>query len=319
MGCLKTAMADDRLDPFARNLDWNLLRTFVVVVQEGSITAAANRLLLQQPAVSMALRRLEEALGDRLIDRRPGYFEMTEAGRKVYLQAREAFGAVVRLPDLTTGTGMAISGHISVYTISNALNPDWDAMLEVFFRDHPAASVGFTVETTANVIRAVERKVATLGLCDGVIPEALSRALFARERHALYCGRGHRLYGIGNLRLDDLRGEPFVSFTADVLGGQHMGPVTAVRAYASFGQWVRAASCNVEEVQRMIRAGIGIGMLPVHLTSALVARGELWQLPPYDDLPVTETFQIMNPSSPLNAAETVFLERCRAVAACEHS
>ena len=99
MGGLKTAMADDRLDQFARNLDWNLLHTFVVVVQEGSITAAANRLLLQQPAVSMALRRLEKTLGHRLIDRRPGYFEMTEAGRKVYLQAREAFGAVVRLPE----------------------------------------------------------------------------------------------------------------------------------------------------------------------------------------------------------------------------
>jgi DNA-binding transcriptional LysR family regulator len=311
-------MVDDRLDRFARNLDWNLLRTFVVVVQEGSITGAANRLLLQQPAVSMALKRLEETVGHRLIERRPGHFEMTEAGRKVYLQAREIFGAVVRLPDLTADAGVEISGHISIHTISHAHNPRWDEMLAAFFRDHPAASVSFTVDTTANVIRAVERKVATLGLSDGVIPEALSRTLFARERHALYCGRGHRLYGVGDLRLDDLRGEPFVSFTADVLGGQHMGPVTAVRAYASFGQWVRAASCNVEEVQRMIGAGIGIGMLPTHLTREMVARGELWQLPPYDDLPVTETFQIANPGSPLNAAETAFLERCRAVPASEH-
>jgi DNA-binding transcriptional LysR family regulator len=178
--------------------------------------------------------------------------------------------------------------------------------------------VSFTVDTTANVIRAVERKVATLGLSDGVVPEALSRTLFAREQHALYCGRGHRLHGKGDLKFDDLRGQPFVSFTADVLGGQHMGPVTAVRAYASFGQWVRAASCNVEEVQRMICAGIGIGMLPVHLTRDLVARGELWQLPPYDDLPVTETFQIANPGSSLNAAETAFMERCRGVAAFDH-
>lgn len=91
-------MSDDRLDRFARNLDWNLLRTLVVVVQEGSITATANRLLIQQPAVSMALKRLEETIGHRLIDRRPGRFEMTEAGRKVYLQAREMFGTVVRLP-----------------------------------------------------------------------------------------------------------------------------------------------------------------------------------------------------------------------------
>jgi DNA-binding transcriptional LysR family regulator len=311
-------MVDDRLERFARNLDWNLLRTFVVVVQEGSITAAANRLLLQQPAVSMALKRLEETVGHRLIERRPGYFEMTEAGRKVYLQAREIFGAVVRLPDLTADAGVEISGHISIHTISHAHNPHWDAMLAAFFRDHPLASVSCTVDTTANVIRAVERKVATLGLSDGVIPEALSQTLFARERHALYCGRGHRLYGASDLRFDDLRGEPFVSFTADVLGGQHMGPVTAVRAYASFGQWVRAASCNVEEVQRMICAGIGIGMLPVHLAREPVAQQELWQLPPYDHLPITETFQITNPGSPLNAAETAFLERCRAVPAFEY-
>ena len=311
-------MADDRLDRFARNLDWNLLRTFVVVVQEGSITAAANRLLLQQPSVSMALKRLEDAIGQRLIDRRPGYFEITEAGRKVYQQAREMFGAVVRLPDLTADMGESLTGHISVYTISNALNPDWDSMLEGFFRDHPRASISFQVETTDAVIRAVERKVATIGLSDGVIPEGLQKWLFAREHYGLFCGRGHRLDRIEDLEVEDLRGEPYVSFTADVLGGQHMGPVTAVRAFASFGQWVRAASCNVEEVQRMIRRGIGIGMLPIHLSRQLVEKGELWQLPPYDDLPVAETYQITNPGSPLNAAETAFLDRCREVPACDH-
>lgn len=311
-------MADVRLERFARNLDWNLLRTYVVVVQEGSVTGAANRLLLQQPAVSMALKRLEAAVGHRLIDRRPGVFEMTEAGRKVYLQAREIFGAVVRLPDLTVEAGVDVAGHISVYSISTALNPAWDAMLEQFFREYPGASIGITVETTANVIRAVERKVASLGLCDGVIPESLARTLFARERHGLFCGPGHRFYGVRDLRLDDLRGEPYISFTADVLGGQHMGPVTAVRAFASFGQRVRAASSNVEEVQRMIRAGIGIGMLPLHLSLELVARGDLWQLPPYEDQPVTEIYQIFNPGSPLNAAEALFQERCRAVPAHDH-
>ena len=36
----------------ARTLDWNLLRTFVVIVDEGGITAAARRLLLRQPSVT---------------------------------------------------------------------------------------------------------------------------------------------------------------------------------------------------------------------------------------------------------------------------
>ena len=47
---------------FAWVLDWNLLRTFMVIVEERSITRAANRLGLKQPTVSNALRRMEERL-----------------------------------------------------------------------------------------------------------------------------------------------------------------------------------------------------------------------------------------------------------------
>ena len=43
------------LEATARDLNWNLLRTFIVIAQEGSITRAANRLLLSQPSVSNSL------------------------------------------------------------------------------------------------------------------------------------------------------------------------------------------------------------------------------------------------------------------------
>ena len=68
----------------------------------------------------------------------------------------------------------------------------------------------------------------------------------------------------------------------------------------------------------MIRAGIGVGMLPVHLSQHLVDNGELWHLPPYHDFPTMETYQITNPGSPLNKAEQAFVERCRSVPAFDH-
>jgi DNA-binding MarR family transcriptional regulator len=71
---------ENRATALVRRLDWNLLRTFVVLVEAQGITRAAERLGLQQPTVSNALRRLEETLGRRLIDRSPGTFELTEAG-----------------------------------------------------------------------------------------------------------------------------------------------------------------------------------------------------------------------------------------------
>lgn len=68
--------SDPYLDPdrIARELDWNLLRTFVVLAESRSVTDAAQRLSLKQPSVSTALKKLEDRLGRRLIDRSPGHY-----------------------------------------------------------------------------------------------------------------------------------------------------------------------------------------------------------------------------------------------------
>ncbi|WP_075291825.1 LysR family transcriptional regulator [Pararhizobium arenae] len=308
-----------RLERFAHNLDWNLLRTFVIVVEEGSITAAANRLLLQQPAVSMALKRLEQTLDQKLIDRRPGRFELTEAGAKLHRQCRDIFAAVVRLPETLETAGDDITGHVSIHTVSHAHNDAWDRKLQGFFARHPKATISIKVETTTDVLSAVERGVATLGLCDGNIPDGLEKAFHIREQYALYCGRGHRLFGVRDAGLNDLRGDPYIAFTADVLGGQHMNAVTAVRAMGSFGQKVRAVSSNVEEVIRLISANIGIGMMPDHLAAPGLAAGELWQLPPYSMPPTTDVFRITNPNAILNPAEAAFLAHISDTEALDHS
>src|SRR3954471_21786595 len=52
-----------------RTLDLNLLRVFDQVMAERNLTRAARKLALTQPAVSNALNRLREALGDRLVIR----------------------------------------------------------------------------------------------------------------------------------------------------------------------------------------------------------------------------------------------------------
>jgi DNA-binding transcriptional LysR family regulator len=60
------------INPNFRTLDLNLLRVFDQVMSERNLTRAASNLAMTQPAVSNALRRLREALGDELV-RRSGY------------------------------------------------------------------------------------------------------------------------------------------------------------------------------------------------------------------------------------------------------
>src|SRR6202041_3171150 len=66
-----------------RQADLNLLITFAAIAEEKSITAAATRLLLSQPAVSRALQRARAMFEDDLLIRSPNGFELTLRGRKI--------------------------------------------------------------------------------------------------------------------------------------------------------------------------------------------------------------------------------------------
>ena len=103
------------LEKLIRELDWNLLRTFMFVVQEGSITLAAKRLMRQQPSVSQALKRLETRLGTQLIDRSPSHFRITPAGQTLYQECLGIFGNLVRTIQSTKGTKDVVTGTVKEY------------------------------------------------------------------------------------------------------------------------------------------------------------------------------------------------------------
>jgi LysR family transcriptional regulator, mexEF-oprN operon transcriptional activator len=68
---------------YGRDLDLNLLRVFAVVAEVGSVTAAASRLYITQPAVSAALRRLTSAVGTPLFARSGRGLVLTSRGQRL--------------------------------------------------------------------------------------------------------------------------------------------------------------------------------------------------------------------------------------------
>ncbi len=66
-----------------RLVNLNLLITFAAIAEEKSVTAAASRLLLSQPAVSRALQRARALFQDDLLVRSPSGFELTLRGRRI--------------------------------------------------------------------------------------------------------------------------------------------------------------------------------------------------------------------------------------------
>jgi LysR family transcriptional activator of mexEF-oprN operon len=80
---------------YERDLDLNLLRVFAVVAEAGSVTLAASRLYLTQPAVSAALRRFSDFVGADLFARQGRGLVLTSRGTELLAVARSHLGPLV--------------------------------------------------------------------------------------------------------------------------------------------------------------------------------------------------------------------------------
>lgn len=289
------------------NLDWNLLRTFMVVAEQRGITRAADFLGLRQPTISNALRRLEDAFGNRLIDRSPGHFRLTEAGEVLFAECRSMFQTVAQLPGAMSAADSRVTGHVAIAVTSHVVSPHLDAVLAEFGRKAPDVTFAITVTESEDVLNRLRQNRATFGICLMHRPDpALSAEILFRERFRLYCGPNHRLFGQQGLTLDALAGDDSVSFQTDVDGGP-LSAVTRLRRQARLKPALRGLSANLHEVRRMIIAGIGIGALPVHVAARDCDAGLLWPLPPDNDLPTVDVQIVTNKARMMSGGERALL------------
>ncbi|MEZ5767372.1 MAG: LysR family transcriptional regulator [Paracoccaceae bacterium] len=295
---------------FPWQLDWNLLRTFMVVVEQRGISRAADFLGLKQPTISSALKRLEAAAGQKLIIRKPNEFKVTRAGQVLYAQCSSIFGAISQLPSLLEIGGEDLHGHISIGTTSHVESDHFDAVLHSFAKRHPKVTFSFNVAESEEIVARVAQNRTSLGIClMHKIPAGLKARILYREYFGLFCGPRHPLFDRAEIALSDLEGAQSVSFQTETEGGP-LEPVAQLRARARIATGWRGVSSNLHELRRMIVANVGIGALPLHVARRDVDLGRLRQLPPYDGLPVVNIYLLTNPTRRLSEAEAAFLAAC---------
>jgi LysR family transcriptional activator of nhaA len=118
------------LEPF----NYHHLHQFWMVVREGGVTRASEKLNVSQPTVSTQIRDLEEALGEKVLTRTGRTVTLTEVGRRVYRYADEIFGLARELvesvkgrptgspPRLAVGIAMVVPKLVAYQMIEPALH-----------------------------------------------------------------------------------------------------------------------------------------------------------------------------------------------------
>lgn len=118
-------------------MEFRQIQYFVVLFEEGSVTRAARRLNIVQPALSMQIAKLEEEVGRQLFVRSPQGMRATPEGKRMYQLFLPVLGDFARAREEVMQTGNELTGQVRIGMIETiAQGVLVDALLE-FSTAHP--------------------------------------------------------------------------------------------------------------------------------------------------------------------------------------
>ncbi|HET9213219.1 MAG TPA: LysR family transcriptional regulator [Gaiellaceae bacterium] len=192
-------------------MDTRQLAAFCTVVERRSFSQAAERLGVTQPAVSLQVRALEERLGQRLLDRSGRRVEPTEAGTRLYRNARRLLQLEEQLlEDVAAADGGGLTGTLAIGASTGPGAHLVPLLLCEFQRGHEELHVSLSIWDTHAVSERVAEREVELGVV-GARRRHRSLAFepLARDEIVLAVPPAHPAAG-GTLAADDLRDETLI-------------------------------------------------------------------------------------------------------------
>jgi DNA-binding transcriptional LysR family regulator len=257
--------------------DVQRLRAFVLVLDLGSVSAAAGVLGYTQSAVSQQLAALEREVGAALVDRSQRPLRATRAGAILRPQVERVLaalgGAEAVVADLREGTP-----RLRLAAFPSALSSFVPAAVRDLRRTHSQLVVQvLQLETHEAVehLRAGDADVAVVHHMPGVaVPEiaGLRRRALLTDHLYVVVPEGHRLARRETVSVADLEAEPLILPRRDTPAGRFRSVVERLCAQAGFTPRVAYELDDLPAAQTFVAAGIAI--VPMHgLTLATVPLG----------------------------------------------
>ncbi len=230
-------------------LDPDLLKAIIAVVDCGSFTAAAERLHSTQPTISQKIRRLEEQVGHRLLDRSGRQIVPTDAGQALLGHARHLLALNEQILDVMAGA--AVTAVVRLGIPEDFVASRVTQVLADFSRRHPRGKLEITSGLCADLLARYDR-----GELDLILVKQRRH-----DRAAVAC-RPETLAWIDSARHPGFGADPVPLVTFPPRGLYREDIIRAVEATGR--HWRIAYTCSsLNGIQHAVAAGLGISLLPV--------------------------------------------------------
>ncbi|MEZ5912240.1 MAG: LysR substrate-binding domain-containing protein [Paracoccaceae bacterium] len=265
----------------AEPLDLTLLRSFVAVIDCGSLQLAAERIGRSQSAISMQIKRLEQYVGCALFQREGRSLRLNPAGEELLLHTRRLLRlsdeamASLRRPKASGVVRMGVPEDYAAYLIAPALAR--------FVQDFPLAEIELTFESSPGLLRLLESGRLDLALVTREPRQPF--AVIRRERFVWAAAPEYQAWARDPLPVALFEaGDIARRFAVEALQG-------ADRAYR-----VVSSSHSLLGLIAVAQAGLGVvGLVESCLPPGLVRLGETEGLPA---LPVLDLSLVPGPGEP---------------------
>lgn len=237
----------------------NQLEVFLLVLDTGSFSAAADQLNVSQPAVSAQVRELERKLGLRLVERVGRTIAPTAAGVALSSHARALLEAGRLAAEAVADHVEGVHGTVRIGTGATACLHLLPPILQTLRQAYPRLHVMVKTGNTDDIVRRVELNALDLGLV--ALPFS-SRALVVsgvlRDSFVAVTGASEPRLPKA-VRASDLKDVPLVMFepgtnTRELVDAWLLAGGIRVRPAMELG--------SIEAIKEMALAGLGASVLP---------------------------------------------------------
>jgi DNA-binding transcriptional LysR family regulator len=198
------------------NLEY--LNTFIEVVKAGNLSKAAKKLYITQPTVTFQIKRLEEELGYRLIERNSRNFLLTTNGKRFFRFAEYVYQEHRHVLFDMAQNEKGITGRLSVAAppiIAEYIVPN---LISRYREDTPVIDIEVNIMDSRKAIQAVVENPEIVGFCGAIsdfkkkmseAPE-LTSSIIGEDEMVLIVYPGHPFTIKKQITIADVIGEPLI-------------------------------------------------------------------------------------------------------------
>jgi LysR family hydrogen peroxide-inducible transcriptional activator len=251
----------------------NQLKYVLELVEAGSFTAAAQKLGLTQPALSLQIQSLENELDFKIVDRSRKPFELTPEGELFVEKAREIILLTESLADLSLELGDKIQGLLRIGiipTLSPYLVPLFISQLN---RDYPDLKIEIQELITEEIVRKLNLGELDAGLLSTPLEANIRIEPLFYEKFFLYVSDTHPLYGRDEIKTVEIDTEKLWYLSEGNCFQNQANAICPVSNPEQAGQ-LRYVSSSIESLRRIVESKNGATFIPELATISIPAELE---------------------------------------------